>query len=37
MTMMLIDGNVRTLRKNGESVDEHINRHYEAVKEAKNL
>lgn len=36
MTMMLINGNVRTLRKKGETVDHHINRHYKAVKEAKN-
>ena len=34
MVMMLIDGNVKTLRKKGESIDQHINRHYKAVKEA---
>jgi len=34
MVMMLIDGNVKTMRKKGESIDDHINRHYRAVKEA---
>ncbi len=36
MVMMLINGDVKTMRKKGESIDDHINRHYRAVKEAKN-
>ena len=34
MVTLIISNNISTTRKKGESIDQHINRHQKAVKEA---
>lgn len=34
MVSMLMTGNIITIREDGESIDQHIERHEKAVKEA---